>query len=174
MHANPEQATQRRELPEAVWEDYLQELSRGCAGACTSVRVGTGTEPRLRGAGMLNLPLRLLRYDPRRREIEVAMGERASHPALRCFIRDTRRVFTAHSPAGSTIVVVSRAGIRTLIEISADSVCTSASAAADAAARVSDPSRARGGPSARGTARGTESARGGGLGRRPRRGQAVC
>lgn len=110
-------AQEPNELAEDTWSEYLAELSQGCVGAGTSVRITNDGQRRPGAAGTLSWPLQAIRYDRRRREIEVAVGDSASQPALRCFIHQVRRVFEADPLTGHAILVVDRDGIGTLIEI---------------------------------------------------------
>lgn len=69
--------------------------------------------PRLFGA------LQGIRYDPRRGELEVVLGETPSLSALRCFMSKPRRIYEGRSPDGRVILVVEHGGTRTVIEIGA-------------------------------------------------------
>ncbi|HEX3512363.1 MAG TPA: DUF5335 family protein [Solirubrobacteraceae bacterium] len=104
------------ELPREGWAEYLDLLSADHAGGVANVRARTrGDEDS--GARATFRPLRNIRYDARRRELEVAVGADALSAPLRCFIAEPVRILAGESTAGHVVLVVDRAGTHTSITV---------------------------------------------------------
>jgi hypothetical protein len=104
------------ELPREGWAEYLEALTADHIGGVATVRArgrghGDGT------ARAMFRPLRTLRYDTDRHELEVAVGSDALAAPLRCFIPEPVRILAGESTAGHAVLVVDRDGTHTSIVV---------------------------------------------------------
>ncbi len=115
MTREPE--TKARELARGAWQSCLRALSEECAGGTALLSCSTASSASVGAARRRRYhPLRELRYDDARGELELSIG---GGLPMRWFIAAPQRVFLLRRRRGWTLLVSDRSGVETLIQLSA-------------------------------------------------------
>jgi hypothetical protein len=103
---------QTLDLEPHSWEDYFTVLGSGRFLA-TVQRLNGGSHAD--GEMLTCQPLRAIAYDPGKDVIELAVGGKAAHPALRYFVSEPRKITVTESNGARAILVDDAGGVQTFI-----------------------------------------------------------